>query len=30
MSLLVAAPVAMVYLALQKYIVGGLTLGSVK
>ncbi len=30
MSLLVAAPVAIVYLALQKYIVGGLTLGSVK
>lgn len=30
MSLLVAAPVAIVYLALQKYIIGGLTLGSVK
>jgi arabinogalactan oligomer/maltooligosaccharide transport system permease protein len=30
MSLLVAAPVALVYLALQKYIIGGLTLGSVK
>ncbi len=30
MSLLVAAPVAVVYLALQKYIIGGLTLGSVK
>ncbi len=30
MSLLVAAPVAVVYLALQKYIVSGLTLGSVK
>ncbi len=30
MSLLVAAPVAAVYLALQKYIIGGLTLGSVK
>jgi arabinogalactan oligomer/maltooligosaccharide transport system permease protein len=30
MSLLVAGPVAIVYLALQKYIIGGLTLGSVK
>jgi ABC-type maltose transport system permease subunit len=30
MSLLVAAPVAIVYLILQKYIVSGLTLGSVK
>jgi arabinogalactan oligomer/maltooligosaccharide transport system permease protein len=30
MALLVAAPVAIVYLALQKYIVGGLTIGSVK
>jgi arabinogalactan oligomer / maltooligosaccharide transport system permease protein len=30
MSLLVALPVAIVYLALQKYIIGGLTLGSVK
>ena len=30
MSLLVAGPVAVVYLALQKYIIGGLTLGSVK
>jgi arabinogalactan oligomer/maltooligosaccharide transport system permease protein len=30
MSLLVAAPVAIVYLMLQKYIVGGLTVGSVK
>ncbi len=30
MSLLVAAPVAIVYLAMQKYIIGGLTLGSVK
>jgi arabinogalactan oligomer/maltooligosaccharide transport system permease protein len=30
MSLLVAAPVAIVYLALQKYIIGGLTIGSVK
>lgn len=30
MSLLVAAPVAIVYLLLQKYIVGGLTIGSVK
>lgn len=30
MSLLVATPVAVVYLALQKYIVGGLTIGSVK
>ena len=30
MSLLVAVPVAIVYLALQKYIIGGLTLGSVK
>ena len=29
MSLLVAAPVAIVYLALQKYIIGGLTLGTV-
>jgi arabinogalactan oligomer/maltooligosaccharide transport system permease protein len=30
MSLLVAAPVAIVYLLLQKYIIGGLTVGSVK
>jgi len=30
MSILVAAPVAVVYLALQKYIIGGLTIGSVK
>jgi arabinogalactan oligomer/maltooligosaccharide transport system permease protein len=30
MSLLIAAPVAIVYLLLQKYIIGGLTLGSVK
>ncbi len=30
MSLLVAAPVAIVYLMLQKYIVSGLTVGSVK
>jgi arabinogalactan oligomer/maltooligosaccharide transport system permease protein len=30
MSILVAIPVAVVYLALQKYIIGGLTLGSVK
>ncbi len=30
MALLVAAPVAVVYLALQKYIIGGLTIGSVK
>jgi arabinogalactan oligomer/maltooligosaccharide transport system permease protein len=30
MSILVALPVAIVYLALQKYIIGGLTLGSVK
>ncbi len=30
MSLLVAAPVAIVYLALQKYMISGLTLGSVK
>jgi arabinogalactan oligomer/maltooligosaccharide transport system permease protein len=30
MSLLIAIPVAVVYLALQKYIIGGLTLGSVK
>jgi arabinogalactan oligomer/maltooligosaccharide transport system permease protein len=30
MALMVAAPVAAVYLLLQKYIVGGLTLGSVK
>jgi len=30
MALMVAAPVAIVYLLLQKYIVGGLTVGSVK
>jgi arabinogalactan oligomer/maltooligosaccharide transport system permease protein len=30
MALLVALPVTIVYLALQKYIVGGLTIGSVK
>lgn len=30
MSLLVAAPVSIVYLMLQKYIVGGLTVGGVK
>ncbi|MCA9981239.1 MAG: ABC transporter permease subunit [Anaerolineales bacterium] len=30
MSLLVAAPVSIVYLSLQRYIVGGLTIGSVK
>ena len=30
MSILVALPVAVVYLALQKYIISGLTLGSVK
>lgn len=30
MALMVALPVAMVYLMLQKYIVGGLTIGSVK
>ncbi len=30
MALLVATPVAIVYLALQKYIIGGLTVGSVK
>jgi arabinogalactan oligomer/maltooligosaccharide transport system permease protein len=30
MALMVAAPVAVVYLLLQKYIVGGLTVGSVK
>ncbi len=30
MSLMVAAPVAIIYLLLQKYIVGGLTIGSVK
>jgi arabinogalactan oligomer/maltooligosaccharide transport system permease protein len=30
MALLVAGPVAVVYLALQKYIIGGLTIGSVK
>lgn len=30
MALMVALPVAMVYLLLQKYIVGGLTVGSVK
>jgi arabinogalactan oligomer/maltooligosaccharide transport system permease protein len=30
MALMVAAPVAIVYLMLQKYIVGGLTIGSVK
>jgi arabinogalactan oligomer/maltooligosaccharide transport system permease protein len=30
MAILVAAPVAIVYLLLQKYIVGGLTIGAVK
>jgi arabinogalactan oligomer/maltooligosaccharide transport system permease protein len=30
MALMVATPVAVVYLMLQKYIVGGLTIGSVK
>jgi ABC-type maltose transport system permease subunit len=30
MALMVAVPVAIVYLMLQKYIVGGLTIGSVK
>jgi arabinogalactan oligomer/maltooligosaccharide transport system permease protein len=30
MALMVAAPVAVVYLLLQRYIVGGLTIGSVK
>jgi ABC-type maltose transport system permease subunit len=30
MALMVAAPVAIVYLLLQKYIVSGLTIGSVK
>ncbi len=30
MALMVATPVALIYLALQKYIVGGLTLGGVK
>jgi arabinogalactan oligomer/maltooligosaccharide transport system permease protein len=30
MALMVAAPVAIVYLLLQKYIVGGLTIGGVK
>ena len=30
MSILIALPVSVVYLALQKYIVGGLTVGSVK
>lgn len=30
MSIMVALPVAVIYLALQKYIVGGLTIGSVK
>ena len=30
MSIMVALPVAIIYLALQKYIVGGLTIGSVK
>ena len=30
MALMVAAPVAIIYLLLQKYIVGGLTIGSVK
>jgi arabinogalactan oligomer/maltooligosaccharide transport system permease protein len=30
MALLVALPVSVVYLVLQKYIVGGLTIGSVK
>jgi arabinogalactan oligomer/maltooligosaccharide transport system permease protein len=30
MAILVALPVAVVYLSLQKYIVGGLTVGGVK
>jgi arabinogalactan oligomer / maltooligosaccharide transport system permease protein len=30
MSLVVAAPVSIVYLSLQRYIVGGLTIGGVK
>jgi arabinogalactan oligomer/maltooligosaccharide transport system permease protein len=30
MSILITLPVAVIYLALQKYIVGGLTIGSVK
>jgi len=30
MSILIALPVSIVYLALQKYIVGGLTVGGVK
>jgi ABC-type maltose transport system permease subunit len=30
MALMVATPVAVVYLLLQKYIVSGLTIGSVK
>jgi arabinogalactan oligomer/maltooligosaccharide transport system permease protein len=30
MALMVALPVAVVYLVLQRYIVGGLTVGSVK
>jgi arabinogalactan oligomer/maltooligosaccharide transport system permease protein len=30
MSVMVSLPVAIVYLALQRYIVGGLTLGGVK
>ena len=30
MAIIVAAPVAVIYIALQKQIVGGLTLGGVK
>jgi arabinogalactan oligomer/maltooligosaccharide transport system permease protein len=30
MALVIALPVAIVYLSLQKYIVGGLTVGGVK
>ncbi len=30
MSIIIAAPVAIVYLALQKYMTGGLTIGGVK
>ena len=30
MSILVSLPVSLVYLALQRYIVGGLTIGGVK
>jgi ABC-type maltose transport system permease subunit len=30
MALMIAAPVAVIYFALQKYIVGGLVIGGVK